>query len=121
MSGKVFPKTDLFLAIPAGLFLSCAVLAGNTLNTISPENLPTSARSGGVALFLSIGRCGNITSQLVNAYLAAGMPTLLCALGTSALALGVPLAFSISFETSGKILEKRFEETSLLKTRKTRR
>ncbi len=121
MSGTVFPKTEFFLSIPAGLFMSCAVLLGNTLNTVSPENLPTAMRSDGVALFLTIGRCGNITSQLVNTYLAAGMATLLCALGTFALALGVLLTFSISLGASGKILEKGFDGHTAPQNEKDRR
>ncbi len=104
-SENVFARNDIVIIIPAGIFMALGVLTGNTMNTVSPEYLPTIVRGSGVALFLTAGRIGNISAQLVNSHLAAGHATLLCGLATFTLALGSFLTCGISVEPKGEILE----------------
>ncbi len=106
-SGTLFPNSTptAFLVASGGIFMTMSVLTGNTMNTVSPEYLPTRVRGSGVALFLTAGRIGNLSAQIVNSFLAAGYASLLCGLATFTLALGSSLTYNISIEPKGKTLE----------------
>ncbi len=100
------PRSSVVLIIPAGMFMAVVVVTGNTLNTVSPELLPTRARGSGVALFLTIGRLGNMSSQVVNSFLSEGKAFLLCIIASSFLALATALSFRTRIEAKGKVLER---------------